>query len=302
MVTLLVRLNRQYESEAEELEHDAPTAAEAPILRRHVVIVFIEKLDLSAARAIQYARALGPDELQAVHFALDPVEAEDLQAAWTRLGFSRLSLQVLDVPDRRLTRAALEVVAEALADGDTEVSVLLPRLEHNRFWHKLLHDRTADNIAEALSQLPHANVTFVPFHLQAKARNQVRVRRTPHVPRRSASNGSARPDHVPPFVAPDGCTPLDQVQFRQRLRVAGRVRSLRVQPWSGVASLEAELVDATGGRLAVVFMGRRQVAGIDVGAHLVVEGMVGEHGGRLAMLNPDYEIVPDEHERPPTSH
>ncbi|MBV9663346.1 MAG: amino acid permease [Actinobacteria bacterium] len=304
MVLLLVRLNHQYESEAEELEHDAPKAAEAPILRRHVVIVFVEKLDLSAARAIQYARTLVPDELRAVHFALDPVRSEDLQAAWTRLGFSRLSLQIIDVPDRRLTRAALEVVAEALGDGDTEVTVLLPRLEYNRFWHKLLHDRTADDIAEALSQLPHANVTFVPYHLQAKAKNQVRVRRMPHLSRRGGNgNGaSVRPDHLADVPVPVGAVPLSQVEFRQRARVAGKVRSLRVQPWSGVASLEVELVDGTGGRLAVVFMGRRQVAGIDVGAHLVVEGMVGEHGGRLAMLNPDYEIVPDEHERPPTSH
>src|SRR5205085_8750421 len=56
MVAVLVRLNRQYESEAKELEHDAPTAVEAPILRRHVVMVFIDDLNVAAARAIQYAR------------------------------------------------------------------------------------------------------------------------------------------------------------------------------------------------------------------------------------------------------
>jgi hypothetical protein len=48
-------------------------------------------------------------------------------------------------------------------------------------------------------------------------------------------------------------------------------------------------MDSTGG-LVVVFLGRREVAGIHCGTHLVVEGMVGEHGGRLAILNPDYEI------------
>ena len=42
MVSLLVRLNRQYEGEARELEHDAPKAVAAPILRRHVVIVFVD--------------------------------------------------------------------------------------------------------------------------------------------------------------------------------------------------------------------------------------------------------------------
>ena len=42
MVTLLVRLNRQYEAEAEELAHDAPKAVTAPVLRRHVVFVFVD--------------------------------------------------------------------------------------------------------------------------------------------------------------------------------------------------------------------------------------------------------------------
>ena len=67
----LVRLARQYETEAEQLEHNVPEAVAAPILRRHVVLVFVDRLDLAAARAIQYARTLMPDELRAVHFVLD---------------------------------------------------------------------------------------------------------------------------------------------------------------------------------------------------------------------------------------
>jgi amino acid transporter len=174
MVMGLVRLNRQYESELDELTHDAPKAAEAPILRRHVVLVFVDALDVSAARAIQYARALMPDELRAIHFDLDPIRDDELSEAWTKLGFSRLTLERIECPDRRLDRAALEVVAEATADGETEVTVLLPRRAYTRAWHRLLHDRSADRIAEAVGQLPHANVTFVPYHLGTAARQQKR--------------------------------------------------------------------------------------------------------------------------------
>ena len=60
-----MRLNRQYAQEAEELEHEVPAAATAPILRRHVVLVFVDRLDVAAARSIQYARSLTPDELRA---------------------------------------------------------------------------------------------------------------------------------------------------------------------------------------------------------------------------------------------
>ncbi len=176
-VAALVRLNRQYESEATELAADARAAAEAPILRRHVVLVLVEDLDRSAARAIQYARTLAPDELRAVHIAIDLPRAEALGEEWQRLGLSRLPLELVDCPDRRLARGVLEVVAEALADGCTEVSVLIPRLAYRRFWHHLLHDRTGDAIATAISRLPHANVTFVPYHLGAMP-----TKETDHVP------------------------------------------------------------------------------------------------------------------------
>ena len=44
MVYGLTRLNKQYEAESHELAEDAPKAAEAPILRRHTVIVLVEDL------------------------------------------------------------------------------------------------------------------------------------------------------------------------------------------------------------------------------------------------------------------
>jgi hypothetical protein len=84
--------------------------------------------------------------------------------------------------------------------------------------------------------------------------------------------------------------PVTGVEWRTRARVAGRVRSVRVQPWAGVPTLECILVDDTGG-IGVVFLGRREVAGIHPGTRMVVEGMVGDHTGRLAMLNPEYRLL-----------
>ncbi|HEX7522506.1 MAG TPA: APC family permease [Acidimicrobiia bacterium] len=167
MVALLVRLNRQYESEASELESEAEAAITQPILRRHVVLVFVDSLDQSTARAIQYARTLVPDELRAVHIAVDRQHAERLAEEWRRLGLSRVPLELVDCPTRRVARSALEAIAAEVADGNTEVTVLLPSRVRRRFWHRLLHDRTADEIARAAANLPHANVTMVPFHLGA---------------------------------------------------------------------------------------------------------------------------------------
>lgn len=310
MVAVLVRLNREYVAEEVELEEDAAKTAEAPVLRRHVVLVFIDTLNVAAARAMQYARTLSPDELRAVHFDLDPIDTEDLTEAWLRLGLSHLPLDVVECPQRRLTRGAAEVVAEALGDGQTEVTVLLPRLEHNRFWHRFLHDRTADAIAEAVGVLPHANVTIVPYHLGlAKIRQAAERRRaaTPiKVERQGGNRAKLKESKQAGAVAvaerPAGAEPIVSATFRARGRFCGRVHSVRVQPWAGTSTLELTLVDDTGS-INVVFLGRKQIAGIKPGSRLVVESVVGEHRGRLALLSPYYEILADQqHEQPPAGH
>jgi amino acid transporter len=301
MVALLVRLNRQYESEAAELEHDAPQAAAAPILRRHVVVIFVDELDVAAARAIQYARTLTPDELRVVHFDLDPIRTEDLAAAWRRLGLSRLTLEIVELPDRRLNRAALQLVAEELTDGETEASVLVPRIQRNRLWHRLLHDRTADSIAQALADLPHCNVTIVPYHLRSTASTRAA---TPPVDIPPTSNGHKNHDAPTNGSAdlgvpkPPDTVPLCDVPLRARVNVVGRVRSMRVQPWGAAPSLEATITDGTG-EITLVFLGRREVGGVRPGAVIAAEGVVGTNRHRPAMLNPAFSILstPD-----PTAH
>jgi len=83
---------------------------------------------------------------------------------------------------------------------------------------------------------------------------------------------------------------IGDVRWRDVCTITGRVRSLRVQPWANVASLEAVVVDDTGG-LVLVFLGRRAVAGLDLGRNVMAAGRVGEHRGYLAILNPWFELL-----------
>jgi amino acid transporter len=298
MVVFLVRLSRQYETEAEQLEHNVPEAIAAPILRRHVALVFVDRLDLAAARAIQYARTLVPDDLRAVHFALDQQRANELAEAWARYGMSRIALDIADCPDRRLPRAAVELVGRDLAAGETEVSVLLPERKYSGFWHRILHDQTADAIERAVSRLPHANVTTVPFHFVSRKAAQGTGE---PVERAAAAVVAAPPPAAGPVsVAGDGHEhppswperplPITAVTWRQRVVVEGRVRTLRVQPLAGTSTLECVVEDDTGA-LSLVFLGRSKVAGIDIGTRLRATGVAGEHRGRLALINPVYELL-----------
>ncbi|HEV2360940.1 MAG TPA: APC family permease, partial [Acidimicrobiales bacterium] len=173
LVTVLIRLHHQYEEEQTELEENASHACEAPVLRRHVILVFVERLDLAAARALQVARSLGPSDLRAVHFVLDTKVAEELRGQWTRLGLAGVPLDLVECPDRRLVRAAMELVADLASDGETEVGVFLPRRVFEGGWRRVLHDRTADKIAGYISQLPNANATIVPFPLGKRRKDIV---------------------------------------------------------------------------------------------------------------------------------
>ena len=296
-VVLLLRLHRQYMGEERQLEVGAPRATEAPILRRHVVVVLVDRLDLAVARAIQYARTLTPDDLRAVHFDIDNQVSRALQEEWSRLGLSRLPLDVVECPDRRLARAAIELVADAVADGDTECTVLLPRRGYASTWDRFLHDRTADKVAAVLSQVPHVSATIVPFNLhgrwaergrkygssaRTRGPREERVAREPKAAKSEADQALARRS--------GGTEQIGDARWRERIRVAGRVKSVRVQPRSGTSNLECVLADGSGG-LLLVFQGRPRIPGIEPGARLVAEGMVGEWGRRLAILNPDYELV-----------
>jgi amino acid transporter len=289
LVMLLLRLNRQYQHEAAELRQDAAVAATAPIMQRHAVVVLVDELDQAAARAIQYARSLTPDDLRAVHFSLDPVRAGRLRQEWSELGLARVPLDVIDCPDRRLTRGVAELAAGLASDGATEVSILLPRVEHERAWHKLLHDRTSTAIAHALVDIPHVNVTLVPYLLGRRGSFGPVISHPTR--RRAAPSSSLLPVDLP---LPDGAIPIAGIHHRQQVTVVGRVRAVRTQPRAGVATLQVTLADDSG-TVNVVFFGRRHVAGIEPGAFMAATGVVGQRGGLLELPNPQYQLLAVPH-------
>jgi hypothetical protein len=191
-------------------------------------------------------------------------------------------------------------------------------------WQRFLHDRTADKIAGVLSQVPHVAATIIPYNLPG--RYGEKVRRYGQSVQRARLVDAAAGGHLPPvdaegrsgveegndrgatrreaqrkasavLAADDALakragitTPISDVVVRQRVKVAGRVKSVRVQPRAGTSNLECVLSDGTGG-LLLVFQGRPRIAGIEPGARLVAEGMVGAWGRRPAMLNPSFELV-----------
>jgi hypothetical protein len=266
---------------------------------RHKVFVFVSSLDLAVLEALRYGRSLRPAELKAVHFMVDEQHANRLRRRWERLGVN-VTLRVIDCPDRRITRAAQELVLEASAEQGTGVSVLLPRRTYAPLLGRLLHDRTADRIAGVISRLPQAAATIIPYDVQSRIRAAF-----PNMPEERITEAFERliskvsgevsgeepvlAEHNEPAPPPD-VVPIGSVLPGQRATVVGRLHELDTSRRRGRPLLVGEVADETG-TLEVEF--HETVDDVAPGQQLRLTGLVRMDEGSRTMLmaDPRYEIV-----------
>jgi hypothetical protein len=88
-----------------------------------------------------------------------------------------------------------------------------------------------------------------------------------------------------------GGTPVEYLPDREPACVCGTLRSVTLRPKAGVPALVADLYDGSG-TLTLVWLGRRQIAGIEAGRRIRVRGRVTRREGRPVVFNPEYELLP----------
>ena len=168
LVFALMRLNRQYRAEAAVLEMSRAERPELTQHARHRVFVFVDSVDLAVIEAVRYANGLHADELTAVHFLIDAVHTARLQQRWQHFEHDK-PLRVVNCPDRNLTRAAQDLVLQEMNDHpDTQITVLLPRRTYAPLVGRLLHDRTADRMAGAISRVPGATAQILAYDVGSR--------------------------------------------------------------------------------------------------------------------------------------
>ncbi len=92
-------------------------------------------------------------------------------------------------------------------------------------------------------------------------------------------------------VRESGYDPIQGCADREEVRLCGTLRTVTLRPRGGVPALEAELYDGSGA-VALVWLGRRRIAGIEPGRGLVAEGRIAVHDDRRIMYNPRYQLRP----------
>ena len=87
-----------------------------------------------------------------------------------------------------------------------------------------------------------------------------------------------------------GAVPVSELPDRELVRVAGTLRTVTLRPRAGVPALVAELYDGSG-VLTVVWLGRRNIEGIEAGKMIRVHGRVAQRDGQAVVFNPSYELL-----------
>ena len=87
-----------------------------------------------------------------------------------------------------------------------------------------------------------------------------------------------------------GTVRVTDAPLRKRVRIAGVVRRITVMPVEGFESLEAVIYDGSG-EVSAVWLGRRSIHGLVLGARLVIEGVLGKEQGQLRIVNPTFEFA-----------
>jgi amino acid transporter len=298
LVFTLIRLNREYRAESAILDRVREAEVRTVNFTRHRVFVFVGSVDLAVLEALRYGRSLRPAELKAVHFMVDEEHANRLRTRWESLGVDT-TLRVIDCPDRRITRAAQELVVEASADEGTGVTVLLPRRTYAPLLGRLLHDRTADRIASVISRLPRAAATIVPYDVRSRIRAAF-----PNLPEERITNAFERlltrisgdetpllAEHYQP-APPEGAQPIGSVVPGRSVTVVGRLHDISSRTRRGKSIVIGELADDSG-TLTVEFHSAHD--DIAPGQELRLSGRVrlDKATHNVLMVDPTYKIVQD---------
>jgi amino acid transporter len=133
---------------------------------KHTVIVPISGIHRGVVSALQYAKSIAPDHVQAVYVDFDEEATAKLREKWERWG-AGIQLVVLPSPYRELTRPLLRYIARLERKNSNDVvTVLLPEFVPAKWWQHLLHNQSSLMLKGALLFKEGVIVISVPYHLK----------------------------------------------------------------------------------------------------------------------------------------
>jgi amino acid transporter len=163
LVLLFKAIHKHYVSVAKQLSMDGVEPLR-PI--KHTVIVPISGLHRGVVSALQYARSIASDRVQAVYVDFEEDAAASLRDKWERWG-AGVQLVVLPSPYRELTRPLVRHINRlSKENSDAIITVVLPEFIPAQWWQHVLHNQSSLLLKGSLLFKKGVIVTSVPYHLE----------------------------------------------------------------------------------------------------------------------------------------
>lgn len=160
---LMLAVRKHYDRIAIEL---STTERDHMILPARVhTLVLVSKIHKPVLRALSYARATRPTQLEAITVNVDDADTARLIEEWERRKLP-VTLKVLDSPYREITRPIVKYVNELRTDNPNDlITVFIPEYVVGHWWEHLLHNQSALRLKSRLLFTPGVMVTSVPWQL-----------------------------------------------------------------------------------------------------------------------------------------
>ncbi|MFN2578848.1 MAG: APC family permease [Pyrinomonadaceae bacterium] len=163
LVALFRAIHRHYADVATQLTTEGFQKLQ-PI--RHEVIVPISGIHRGVLKALEYAKAIGPEHVTALYINLDHEATQKLRSKWSEW-VEGVELVVIASPYRSIIGPMVRYVDRRVSlHADQMVTIVLPEFIPSRWWHHLLHNQTSLLLKGALLFKPNVVVTSVPYHLR----------------------------------------------------------------------------------------------------------------------------------------
>ena len=163
LVLMFRAIHKHYVGVAKQLSTEGLDALH-PI--KHIVLVPISGIHRGVVAALQYAKSIAPNHVQAVYVDFDEDATVKLREKWERWG-AGVQLVVLPSPYRELTRPLLRYITRLEKKNENDVvTVLLPEFVPAKWWQHLLHNQSSLMLKGALLFKEGVIVISVPYHLK----------------------------------------------------------------------------------------------------------------------------------------
>jgi amino acid transporter len=161
---VITKINRHYDAVACELRVNLDETKIVP--KEPIIIVPVAGIHKAVVTTLNYAKSLSPNVI-AFYISFTDEDEDKMEEKWNKWN-PGVRLVVFKSRYRTIIRPLQEFIEriDAHIAENQSIMVLLPQFVTRKWWHRLLHNQSANRIRHKLQADKDIVVATVPYHLQ----------------------------------------------------------------------------------------------------------------------------------------